>query len=102
MPFGTWQLNDTNAKIVNLLTDLSDNSAMVLKFIKFLLPVLIIFFAFQGAKMLFGMRQPPEQRAPDPVVTLVQAIQPQVNNDRFAVQAQGTVQPRTETTLVAE
>ena len=75
---------------------------MLKKIIAILLPLGVICLAIAGAIGLFALRQAPEQRPPEPVVLLVDAIQPETNRERFFVQAQGTVQPRTETTLVAE
>ena len=75
---------------------------MLKKLFLILLPIGVIALAIIGAMGMFALRQAPEQRPPEPAVLLVDAIQPESNRERFFVQAQGTVQPRTETTLVAE
>ncbi|MEM1081390.1 MAG: efflux RND transporter periplasmic adaptor subunit [Pseudomonadota bacterium] len=75
---------------------------MFFKLIKFVLPLAVIALAIMGTIALYALRQAPEQRPPEPAVLLVDTVQPEINRDRFVVQAQGTVQPRTETTLVAE
>lgn len=75
---------------------------MLTRIIKILLPIGVLALGVIGAFVLIAMRQQPEQRPPTPAVMLVEAIQPTVNRERFTVRAQGTVQPRTETTMVAE
>ncbi len=75
---------------------------MIGKILKFLLPLGVIGLAIVGTALLVFLRQGPEQRPPEAAVLLVDTVQPELNRDRFIVQAQGTVQPRTETTLVAE
>jgi len=72
------------------------------RIVRLALPVVIIV----GAILLFiavvGMNKRPEQRDPEPPTMLVEAIRPAVSQERFMIEAQGTVQPKTETTIVSE
>lgn len=54
------------------------------------------------ATVLISMGGGPERSEPEQAALLVDAIHPQLNTDNFTVRAQGTVTPRTETSIVAE
>ena len=75
---------------------------MMEKALKFGLPPLLIiialFLVIQAAKN----RPQPEEREVAPTAMLVDTISPEAGVANFVVQAQGTVQPRTQTQVAAE
>ena len=74
------------------------------QFLKYALPPLLVIGAVVFVAILAGLNQArqPDVRAPDTQATLVEAIQAESDVRHFTVNSQGTVRPRTETTLVSE
>ncbi|MDX1625487.1 MAG: efflux RND transporter periplasmic adaptor subunit [Wenzhouxiangellaceae bacterium] len=70
--------------------------------VKGLVPLAILVLAIVGFVGLVAMNEGPERRAPQEAAMLVETIRPAMADDRFVVEAQGTVRPRTETTIVPE
>lgn len=69
---------------------------------KKLLPVLIIGVAVALTTLLIVNRPRPEVKAPEERVTLVEVLVAKPQDMPFSVASQGTVEPRTQTTVVAE
>lgn len=69
---------------------------------KKLLPVLIIGVAAALTTLLIVNRPRPEVKAPEERVTLVEVLVAKPQDMPFSVASQGTVEPRTQTTVVAE
>jgi len=67
-----------------------------------LLPVLIIALSGAGAYVMIKARQEPEVRPPETPPPLVRVAEVETTDVRFTVTSQGTVRPRTETTLIPE
>jgi RND family efflux transporter MFP subunit len=67
-----------------------------------LVPVLIIALSAAGAYVMIKARQEPEVRPPETPPPLVRVAEVESTDVRFTVTSQGTVRPRTETTLVPE
>ncbi|XOV86484.1 MAG: efflux RND transporter periplasmic adaptor subunit [Pseudomonadota bacterium] len=69
---------------------------------KFLFPAVIV-VACAGLAVWLVMQKPaPAQRRPEPPVLLVEALPVSLQTVNLSVRAQGTVTPRTETTIVSE
>ncbi|MDZ7791579.1 MAG: efflux RND transporter periplasmic adaptor subunit [Xanthomonadales bacterium] len=71
-------------------------------FLKYALPPLLIIAAIGVVIMLFINRPEPPEREPVETAMLVDTISAEAAGDHFTVQAQGTVKPRTQTSLVPE
>jgi len=71
-------------------------------FLKYALPPLLIIAAIGIVIVLFISRPEPPEREPVETAMLVDTIAAEAADDHFAVQAQGTVKPRTQTSLVPE
>lgn len=69
---------------------------------KYLLPPTLIVLAIGTVVILAKNRPAPEQREPTQAAMVVDVVYPVPSQGRFRVSAQGTVQPRTETSIVAE
>ena len=69
---------------------------------KIILPVLIIAFASVAAWALINARPEVATAPVEPPALLVDVIQAKRNPVTFSVRSQGSVAPRTQTTLVAE
>ena len=69
---------------------------------KKILPVLIMLFASVAAWALFNARPEVATASVEPPALLVDVIEAKRNPVTFSVQSQGSVAPRTQTTLVAE
>lgn len=69
---------------------------------KVILPVGILAIAFLGAATLLATSQRLEPTQPDPIATVVRAINIHSEMVRMTVHAQGAVSPRTESDLVPE
>jgi RND family efflux transporter MFP subunit len=67
-----------------------------------LVPVAIVLLAVLLMAALASMRSKPPQRAPAPRVPVVEVVAAQPAAAGFELRAQGTLQPRTQTTLVSE
>ncbi len=72
------------------------------KFARLLLPVLIVGAALAIAWLLVTQRPQPDSTPVDERVVLVETIPVSRSDVTITVRSQGTVRPRTETTLVAE
>ncbi|NKI35326.1 efflux RND transporter periplasmic adaptor subunit [Wenzhouxiangella sp. XN79A] len=70
--------------------------------LRILLPIAILIAAVLLFGLMVSKNERPERRAPDQAAMLVDAIHPAISQDRFMIEAQGTVQPKTRTTLVSE
>jgi RND family efflux transporter MFP subunit len=72
------------------------------RWIKLSLPILLVVISIIAFVLLVSGRPAPERREPPQTALLVDTIAAEVSNQRFEVASQGTVRPRTRTTLVAE
>lgn len=70
--------------------------------LRILLPIVILLAAILTFGVMVSQNDRPERRAPEQAAMLVEATRPVFSHDRFIIDAQGTVQPRTRTTLVSE
>jgi len=68
----------------------------------FLLPVCIVALCSAGAAWMILQEPAPALKNPDPPVLLVDVVEVETQDISLNVQANGTVTPRTETTLVSE
>ena len=75
---------------------------MIKKWLKFILPVLVLVLGVAGAWKMIDLRPVVETQPPEILVPLVRVLRIQSQNLQFKVQAQGTVVPRTEIALVPE
>lgn len=69
---------------------------------RILLPVAILVAAILVFAVMVAQNERPERRAPEQAAMLVEAIRPAISQERFMIEAQGTVQPKTRTTVVSE
>src|SRR6056297_1629023 len=69
---------------------------------RILLPLAILVAAILIFAMMLAKNERPERRAPEQAAMLVEAIRPAISRERFTIEAQGTVQPKTRTTVVSE
>ncbi len=67
-----------------------------------LLPVLIVVGAVFLLKFMTSLKPPAEKKAPEEIAMAVEVVPVEVESLHFTVTSQGTVQPRTQTVLVAE
>jgi RND family efflux transporter MFP subunit len=65
-------------------------------------PLVVIAIAARGAGAMFLARKEPETRIPEPPVPLVRVMPVALQDLQLSVKSQGTVSPRTESTLVTE
>lgn len=65
-------------------------------------PLIVIVIGALGAGAMILSRKQPETRIPEPPVPLVRVMPVALEDLRLNVKSQGTVRPRTETTLVTE
>jgi RND family efflux transporter MFP subunit len=72
------------------------------KLVRFILPPLLILGAIAVVVVLVMSRPQPPEREPQEAAMLVDVIEAELAGERFVVEAQGTVEPRTQTTLVPE
>lgn len=72
------------------------------RILRVLLPIAILVVSVLLFGLMLSRNEPPERRAPEQTAMLVQAIQAEPGQGRFSIQAQGTVRPKTRTTLVSE
>jgi len=70
--------------------------------LRIILPLLIVFGAYSYAKYLIDNKEEPPKRKPPEVRTHVQAIRLEPQDFPVIVRSQGTVRPRTESTLVSQ
>lgn len=79
-------------------------SSRLRQFLKYALPPLLVVGAIALVVVMVGINQArqPERRAPGSQAVLVEAIRAETEARHFTVVSQGTVRPRTETTLVPE
>lgn len=69
---------------------------------KILFPILILVFGAGGAALLFASKDDVETRPPDLPPPLVRVATIQAQHKQLVVSTQGTVEPRTESTLIAQ
>lgn len=72
------------------------------KWQKIIYPLIVVVLGALGAGAMFLSRKEPETRIPEPPVPLVRVMPIALENLQLSVKSQGTVKPRTETTLVTE
>ena len=72
------------------------------KWQKIIFPLIVIVIGALGAGAMFLSREEPETRIPEPPLPLVRVMPVALENLQLSVKSQGTVKPRTETTLVTE
>jgi RND family efflux transporter MFP subunit len=72
------------------------------RLLKIVVPLLVLVAGGAAAYGLYSLRPQPERVEPEPVIPLVRALEIQPRSVTFTVRSQGTVRPRTESTLVAE
>lgn len=72
------------------------------KWQKIIFPLIVIVIGALGAGAMFLSREEPETRIPEPPLPLVRVMPVALENLQLTVKSQGTVKPRTETTLVTE
>lgn len=72
------------------------------KILRYTLPPALIVASIIVVLILASNRPEPPEREPVETAMLVDTIAAELAGDRFIVEAQGTVQPRTQTTLVPE
>lgn len=72
------------------------------RWIKIAIPILILGLSVVGAIAMFAVRPQPQFNAPEVPSLLVQVAAIESQPITFEVRSQGTVSPRTQTTLVAE
>ena len=65
-------------------------------------PLIVIAVGALGSGAMFLSRKQPETRIPEPTVPLVRVIPVALEDLQLSVKSQGTVSPRTESTLVTE
>jgi len=69
---------------------------------KFLLPIVVIAAGLLGAWLMTANRKEPERHLPEPPIPLVRVSTVAIVDMTLTVTSQGTVRPRTESTLSAE
>ena len=69
---------------------------------KIFLPIVIITISTAAAVWMLTQKDPPQTIDKKPPSMLVDVMRAQVTNEKITVKAQGTVTPRTQTTLVSE
>lgn len=69
---------------------------------KILIPIVIVLIGAAIAATIIKFRPEPPRTTPPEIVPLVRVIEAQPTDHAYAVTAQGTVQPRTASSLVAE
>ena len=75
---------------------------MKFKYIKPLLPIIIIIICVTISVVLIATKSKPQRRKPPPAITHVDAIRLELEDYPVIVHTQGTVQPRTESTLIPQ
>lgn len=70
--------------------------------LRILVPIAILVAALIAFGLMVAQNERPERRPPEQAAMLVDAIQPTIAQDHFIIEAQGTVRPKTQTTLVSE
>jgi RND family efflux transporter MFP subunit len=73
-----------------------------MKLIKTLLPLLLLTAGIGGAWWLIATAPKGERKAPELIIPLVEVMELQLQNYSVTLKSQGTVSPRTQSTLVAE
>jgi len=73
-----------------------------MKLIKILLPLLLLAAGISGAWWLIATTPKGERKALKPIIPLVEVIELHLQNYSVTLKSQGTVSPRTQSTLVAE
>lgn len=106
MPFGTCVAGFTNGRMAGSVKSSSKTSTRDARFMKKLLryglpPALVIASIVVVVILASNRPEPPEREAVEAAM-LVDTIAAERAGDHFIVEAQGTVQPRTQTTLIPE
>ncbi len=70
--------------------------------LKIILPIIILAFAAGSTALMIRSRQPVETVRPEPTIPLVRTLEVEISDHPIRIGAQGTVQPRTQATLVAQ
>ncbi len=71
-------------------------------FTKLFIPLIIVATAIAAAVWMFLQTPRPAEKRPDPPVLLVEVVKAEPSTINIEVKAQGSVTPRTETTIVSE
>ena len=69
--------------------------------LKWLLPLAILIAALVGARIIIANKPQAERGAPPVVPVAVEAVRVQPSSFQVVVRAEGTVEPRTQSTLTA-
>ena len=69
---------------------------------KIILPIIIIAISTAAAVWMFMQKEPPQTIDKKPPTMFVDVIQVNATNEKITVTAQGSVTPRTQTTLISE
>ena len=75
---------------------------MKFKYIKPFLPIIVIIACIVISVLLIATKSKPQRRKPPPATTHVDAIRLELEDYPVIVHTQGTVQPRTESTLIPQ
>ncbi len=75
---------------------------MKFKYIKPFLPIIVIIASIVISVVLIATKSKPQRRKPPPATTHVDAIRLELEDYPVIVHTQGTVQPRTESTLIPQ
>ena len=75
---------------------------MKFKYIKPFLPIIVIIICVTISVVLITTKSKPERRNPPPAITHVDAIRLELEDYPVVIHTQGTVQPRTESTLIPQ
>ena len=69
---------------------------------KIILPIVIIAVSTAAAVWMFMQKEPPQTIDKKPPTMFVDVIRVNATNEKITVTAQGSVTPRTQTTLISE
>lgn len=75
---------------------------MTNKLLKWILPVLVLLAALAGARYIIGQRPEAPQFQPPQVPVSIEAIRVEPEDYQVFVRSEGTVEPRTESTLIPQ
>jgi RND family efflux transporter MFP subunit len=80
----------------------SPQAPMINKLLKWTLPVLVLVAALAGGRYIVSQRPEAPQFQPPPVPVAIEAIRVAPEDFRVVVRSEGTVEPRTESTLIPQ
>lgn len=73
-----------------------------MKIMRVVLPVAIVLAGFAITKVMMATAPQPEKKPPEVVIPTVEVLKVEPGDYRVKIRSQGTVEPRTQSTLVAE